>query len=119
MRGLPARDERHARDHGRGVEAARQEGCHRDVAHEVGRDRVVEPLEHPPLDVGRHKRGVLGQVPVPVQRNLAGVAPQEPVAGLQLAHVAERCRRRQDVTELEVAVQGVPVEFAHREARGD
>ena len=83
------------------------------------RDRVVDPLHHPALNVGRRRSGVLRQVPVGADRDFAGGAPPQPVAWLELANVAERARRGRDIAELEVGVERLPVEIAGRQLRGD
>src|SRR5260370_1196953 len=65
-----------------------------------------------PRNSGEGGGGWRGRVEVRGGRRLTDTPPQDPVAGLELPHVAERCKRGGDVAELEVGVERVPVELA-------
>ena len=110
--------ERHARHDRGGVEATAQERGHRHVAHEVCGHRLVEPLPHTRLGVGRTGTVVRRELPIPACRDVAIPPPYERVSGLHLAHAHERGRRGRDVPELEVGIERLPVEVARGQPGG-
>ena len=109
---------RRTRDDGRGVQPAAQEGGDRHVAHQVGANRLVEPGRDLLVHVARRRAPLVREVPVPPGREPACAVPQRDVTRLELADVAERCRRRGDVAQLEIGVERLPVEHSARETRG-
>ena len=108
----------HARHHSGRVQPPRQKRRDRYVAHEVRGDRVVDPLHHLVLHVERCGRGLRREVPVLADRHLAVGAPLQPVAGFELADVAERAGGRRHIAELEVGIERGPVEVAGGQSRG-